>query len=494
MNYNLENIFDVAVFGAGISGFSSAMRLQKYNLRTLVFESHTQIGGCAGYFSKRKFSFDVGATTLVDFVEGGVGGNFFSDIGLPLPEGEYLDYIAWLPDRKIILYRDREKWSRERMEKIGNSKNHIRFWNFLDKVTDVFWNATRKNIKLPFSNTKELFHSIKAIGYKNLNLLKYGNCTMLDVLKKFDLEKDKALVGLLSMLIEDTVHSKIDKAPFINSALGISIRGAGLMRANGGLKGFWKYVSAHYLRLGGELKKSHRVNSFERKRDMWKINTNQGDFYAKKIISSLPIDLTYDISPEMIKTKLKPYISKNEKMKGGAIVVFLGVPEIEITNQSITHHQILLDYDRHLGNGNNMFISVSAEDDVLSAPKGYRSVMISTHCELEEWRSLSDLAYQEKKKSMGEKLIAYARKVYPDLGNNPLVYEIGTPVTYQKYTGRKLGAVGGFKQELFNSNFHAVPQDIGVSDFWITGDNTWPGLGTVAGLVSGRISAEYAIL
>jgi phytoene dehydrogenase-like protein len=70
------------------------------------------------------FSFDVGATTLVDFTEGGVGANFFRDIHLEMPKGKYIDYIAWLPDRQITLYQDPEKWKKERLDKIGSTQNH----------------------------------------------------------------------------------------------------------------------------------------------------------------------------------------------------------------------------------------------------------------------------------------------------------------------------------------------------------------------------------
>ncbi|MCB1160441.1 MAG: FAD-dependent oxidoreductase, partial [Leptospiraceae bacterium] len=451
-------IYDVAVFGAGISGFSSALRLQKKGLSTIVFESHTQVGGCAGYFIKKKFSFDVGATTLVDFVEGGVGGNFLKEIGLAIPEGEYLDYIAWLPDRQVVLYKDKEKWNRERLEKFGKSDNYIQFWKLMDRVTDVFWEASRKNIKLPIRNINEFLHTIQVIGLKNLHFLKYYNTTMLDILKKFNLEKDKALIGLLSMLIEDTIHSKIEKAPFINSSLGTTIRGAGLMRARGGMKGFWKNLSEHYLNLGGIVKKLHKVTSFCKEGDCWKITTDRGNFFAKKIISSLPLDVTYDLAPDFIQTKVKPYILKNKEDRGGAIVIFLGVPEEEVRDHTITHHQMLLDYDAELGNGNNMFISISSKDDNLSAPPGYRSVMISTHCELSDWQGLSEEEYRVKKQQIGDTMIHYARRVYPKLATNPVVLEVGTPITYQKFTNRKEGSVGGFKQTFANTNFHAVPQ------------------------------------
>lgn len=295
--------YDVAIFGGGISGFSTALRLQNKGFNTVVFEAHGQLGGCAGFFSKKGFSFDVGATTLVDFVDGGVGGNFFNDINLEIPEGEYIDYIAWLPDREVILFRDFDKWHTERLEKLGSTENHIKFWELMDKVTKVFWNASRQNTKLPIHNLKVLLVALKTIGIKNLYLLRYLNFTMLDILKIYKLENEKPLIGLLSILIEDTVHSNIEKAPFINSALGTTIRGAGLMRANGGMKKFWSYLSNHYLEIGGTIKKGNKVVNFQKEDKSWTITSKKGIFKAKKIISSLPIDLTYQISPDSIKMK-----------------------------------------------------------------------------------------------------------------------------------------------------------------------------------------------
>lgn len=484
--------FDIAVIGGGISGFSTALRLQSKGFKTIVLESHGQLGGCAGFFTKQGFSFDVGATTLVDFINGGVGGNFFEEISVPLPKGEYLDYLAWLPDRQIVLYRDREKWNRERLLKIGSTNNHKDFWTLMDRVTDVFWQASRRNLKLPIQSVSDLWNLIRAIGVKNLFLSRFLNVSMSDVLKKFKLENDAALTGLLAMLVEDTVHSSLDNAPFINAALGTTIRGAGLMRPEGGMKRFWQYLSEKYLEKGGTIKTGHKVTGFEKKSGVWKIETSKAGFLSRKIISSLPLDLTRQIAPEHIKVKLEKYIQLNESYRGSAIVLFLGVREEAVERQTLTHHQILNSYEEPFGNGNNMFISVSSKGDNLSAPEGCRAVMISTHCGISEWQNLTKDSYDQKKKDISNRLLTFAQKVYPNLDKELIVFETGTPRTYQKYTQRMDGSVGGYKQTLLNSNLKATPHHIGERDFWLVGDNTWPGLGTVAGLMGSKIVSEYA--
>ncbi|MFC7196528.1 hypothetical protein ACFQL4_20930 [Halosimplex aquaticum] len=177
--------------------------------------------------------------------------------------------------------------------------------------------------------------------------------------------------------------------------------------------------------------------------------------------------------------------------EGGAVVVFLGVPEEEVADRELTHHQVLRSYDEPLGDGTNMFVSVSAPGDTVCAPAGHRAVMLSTHCDVAEWQGLGPEEYERKKRAIGERLLTGARTVYPDLGTDPVVYEVGTPVTYQAFTDRPRGAIGGYRQTLGNTNQNAVPQDVGVDGFYLAGDTTWPGLGTVACLEGSRIAAGH---
>lgn len=474
-----------------MAGMAAAARLQAHGLATIVFEAHGQPGGCAGFYRRKGFSFDVGATTLVDFEPGGVGAELLSSIGMPPIEGEALPgYVAWLPDRVVTLHRDPTAWAAERLRTLRNSPAHHALWELLDRLADVFWQASREGIKLPIQRIGDLLNAAQRIRLSNLPLTRYMFWTMGDALKALGLRDDKPLVGLLSMLIEDTVHSSIDEAPLINAALGITIRGAGLTRAKGGMRGFWTRFTAQYRAMGGILKVGCPVEQVEGQEGSFTLSTRRGRFQAHQVVSALPAELTARLSPPPLRYALDPYIRRDESAMGGAIVVFLGVPASEVEGQNFTHHQLLQDYNTPLGNGNNMFISVSAPGDTESAPPGHRAVMISTHCDLEDWEHLSPEAYTQRKAEIGQRLVNYARRVYPRLGENALVYEIGTPRTYARFTHRPRGAVGGVRQTLANSNQNAIPHQIGLPGFWMVGDTTWPGLGTVACVLGSRIAAE----
>jgi C-3',4' desaturase CrtD len=487
-------MYDAAIIGGGISGLATAARLQAKGLRTVVFEVHGRPGGCAGYFCRKGFAFDVGATTLVDFEAGGVGGELLDSIGLTLPDAEALPgYIAWLPDRKVTLHRDAPKWGNERLAVLGDSLAHRQFWSLMDKLAVVFWNASRKGARMPLRNPADIMRDLQALGLPNLPLARYLRWTMGDALRAYGLRDDQPLCGLLSMLIEDTVHSTLDTAPLVNAALGITIRGAGLTRHKGGMMGFWQRFVAHYRALGGQLRTGCRVQSITGRRGDFSIQTICGKFSAAQVVSAVPANVTKQLAPDLMSNVLQPYLDRDERSLGGAVVIFLGVPEHQVNTQVFTHHQILLDYRQPLGNGNNMFISVSASGDVQSAPPGFRAVMISTHCDLAAWQGLSQAEYEAQKQAIANRLIEYARRVYPNLGQQAVICETGTPRTYEHYTRRLQGAVGGVRQTLKNSNQNAIPHDLGPAGFWMVGDSTWPGLGTVACVLGSRIVAEGVI-
>ncbi|GHJ46972.1 C-3',4' desaturase CrtD [Catellatospora sp. TT07R-123] len=482
---------DVAVIGGGMSGMATALRLQADGLSTVVFEAHGHAGGCAGYYRHRGFSFDVGATTLVDFAPGGVGAELLDATGLTGLDGHDLPgYVAWLPDRTVTLHRDPARWHAERLRALGDTRAHRRFWAGLDHLAHVFWSASRAGIRLPVRTPADALHDLRAVGLRHWPLARHLNRTLGDELRRHGLRGQDSLVALLGMLVEDTVHSAVDRAPLINAALGVTIRGAGLSRHRGGMHGFWRRLVAHYRSLGGDLRTGCRVEQVTGRAGAFAVHTPRGTVTAATVVSAVPAQLTAALAPPEVAAGLGPYLRRDEPDLGGAVVVFLGVPEDEVAEHEFTHHQLLHDYARPLGEGNNMFVSVSGPGDLDSAPPGHRAVMISTHTELGDWAGLSEADYAVRKEEIGRRLIGYARRAYPRLGERAVVCQVGTPRSYQRFTGRPGGAVGGVRQTPANTNQHALGHRSALPGFWLVGDSTWPGLGTVACVLGSRIVAD----
>jgi phytoene dehydrogenase-like protein len=483
---------EVAVVGGGIAGMATALRLQAAGIDTVVLEAHGHAGGCAGYWRHKGFSFDVGATTLVDFSPGGVGGDLLDAVGLPPLAGERLaGYEAWLPDRRVRLHHDPQRWRAERLRAFGDDPRHRRLWALLDQLATVFWRATRDGVRLPLRGPSDAIHDLRILGLRHLPLFRHLGSTVGAALRRVGLQDDAALRGLLGMLVEDTVHSELDRAPLINAALGITMRGAGLTRHAGGMHGFWRTLVRHYRGLGGLLRVATEVSRVDRHGDGYRILAQRGELHAKRVVFAIPAPAVRAIAATLpVARRLRPYVDRDRRHYGGAVVAFLGVPSAEVEGQDFTHHQLLQDYRSPLGDGNNMFISVSAPGDELSAPPGHRAVMISTHTSLKDWVGLDDDEYAHRKKEIGERLVGYAKRVYPTLGDRAVVFDVGTPRTYERFAWRPYGAVGGAHLTPRNANQFAVPHDLGGPGVWLVGDTTWPGLGTVASVVASRIVAD----
>jgi C-3',4' desaturase CrtD len=490
---NRRSVVDVAVVGGGLAGLATALRLQASGLTTMVIEAHGHAGGCAGYWRHRGFSFDVGATTLVDFEPGGAGAELLTSVGLPALAGEHLPgYVAWLPDRQVILHRDRAAWHDERLRAFGADRAHRDLWRVLDRIADDVWHASRAGIRLPVRRPRDVPHNLRALGLRRIGVARYLTRTLGDALRDHGLGDDTPLWALLGMLVEDTVHSTVERAPLINAALGITIRGAGLTRHEGGMHGFWRTLVGRYRQLGGVLRTGTVVSRVDGDAGRFRVHTHRGPTVAAdQVVLAVPAATTAALCAGLpVARRLGRFLDRDRAESGGAVLVVLGVPEAEVAGQAFTHHQVLADYRQPFGDGNNMFISVSRAGDHVSAPPGHRAVMISTHTRLSTWDNLETDEYALRKKEIGERLIGYARRVYPTLGDRAVVMDVGTPRAYERFAFRPGGAVGGPHQTLRNSNQFAIPHDLGGRGLWLVGDSTWPGLGTVACVLGSRIVAH----
>ncbi len=475
---------------------ATAARLAVRGQQVTVFESHRNVGGCAGYYRRQGFAFDVGATTLVDYGPSGVGGRLMAEIGLSDSLLEHLPgYLGWISNRTIVLSSEPARWRIERARSLGDTPAHRRLWTLLDNLARIYWRASQSRPRLPIQSTRELLSAAGVLHPKDWPSLRYLRWTLDDALSWAGLRHDAPLRAFMSMVVQDTVHSEPSVAPLINAALGMSIRGA-IARPHGGMFGFWGAFELRATELGVKIHRSLPVESVapaqNGQRGRFRLTTARGDFTADVVICTLPIWDAARIGPPAVGDALNRWCRRDESSLGGAAMLSMGVPNEEVAAHAFTHHQFLPEPDQPLGNGNNCFLSISSPGDTLSAPAGYRVAMLTTHVDLDGWLDLDDVAHAQAKKILGDRLLKIARVAYPDLGHRAQWLACASPKTYSRFTRRYKGSVGGIRLTLRNSNQRAVPHNIGVAGWVQAGDTTWPGLGTTACAICSEIAADDA--
>ena len=94
--------------------------------------------------------------------------------------------------------------------------------------------------------------------------------------------------------------------------------------------------------------------------------------------------------------------------------------------------------------------------------------------------------YEARKAEYLEKLLQTAEVALPGLRQAAKLVLPGTPVTFQRFTRRKLGRVGGFPQ---TSLFRSLGPKLGPG-LWMVGDSIFPGQSTPAVAMGGLRVAE----
>ena len=148
------------------------------------------------------------------------------------------------------------------------------------------------------------------------------------------------------------------------------------------------------------------------------------------------------------------------------------------------HHQIITTMQGALGETRSIFISLSPRWDSSRAPEGYRAATVTTHTDVQQWWDMpGEAAYEAKKAEYIEAMLTNIECVIPGFRAGIALTMPGTPITYQFYTGRHRGMVGGFPQ---TSLFKARSPLTGIVNVRIVGDSIFPGQST-AGVTLGAI-------
>jgi phytoene dehydrogenase-like protein len=174
----------------------------------------------------------------------------------------------------------------------------------------------------------------------------------------------------------------------------------------------------------------------------------------------------------------------------GAFTVYLGVREDVLPDALPLYNLIARSLTGHGDDGDSVFMSTSPAWDVSRAPTGRRAITLSTHTHARSWFALSREDYARQKATLLESLLQAAERVIPALRSGIEVLEVGTPRTFERFTRRPFGLVGGVPQTRSRSNFFAQSRKSGLDGLWLAGDTIFPGQGTVGVTLSGMLAAE----
>jgi phytoene dehydrogenase-like protein len=120
-------------------------------------------------------------------------------------------------------------------------------------------------------------------------------------------------------------------------------------------------------------------------------------------------------------------------------------------------------------------------------------VTVSTHTDVARWeRAALDGSLPVLRSAYAKRLGDALERVVPGAIARATVLEAGTPLTFQEYTGRARGLVGGLPQTPARATYGALSHRTPVANLFLCGDTAFPGQSTVGATISAVAAARAA--
>ena len=486
-------IHDVAVIGAGVAGLTAAALFARDGADVVLLEQHDKPGGCAGYFPVPSkwgdFGFPVGATVALGLENGGLHREIFEKLGVECAATPLDRLSVFLPDRRVELWHDARKWRSARAQLPGNRRGQELFWRLQEIVADAGWFALGRKPALPIQKPIDVWRDLALANPRLVPMLAALPFSVGEAMKWLRVDRDRAFSALVNLQLLITKQSLSHRAPLSNGMAGLDLWRHGGFHPVGGGGAISRILLDAFGKFGGTARFETRVLKAQRAGEVWHLETDKGPIRARKVIANLPLPNLPALVPQIGSTRINKLIRRAGE-GWGAVTLYVAVRDEIVPADLPLHSQILTRYAAtppylDAGAGDDVFLSLSPRGDESSAPRGWRTLNVSTHVRLSEWRDLSKDEYRARKKWWRDKLIDGVRVALPDFDAGKGFIITGTPSSWEDYTLRQNGGVGGAPLSRRNANLRALPSRVGLADFRLVGDNTFPGQGTVACALSG---------
>lgn len=487
----------VVVIGAGVGGLTTAALLAQKGYKVTVLEAQVYPGGSASTFDHKGYRFESGAT-----VAGG-----FQPNGPHHVLGEMLDidwqvklhdpaWVVHLPDKEVALTLDNT-------DVIANFPETEKFWEEQSKIADIAWSLSAQGLPWPPQDISELLQLAK-VGLMNfprdLQVIPFALTTVYDWLKRHNLADKQKFRRFIDATLLISAQNTSEIVNGVYGATAMDLARQGVYHVEGGIGGIAETLVDKVRDLGGEViyrqhvqriavENGHAVGVYATKgRRSKKEIFYPADFV---VVNNTPWSLENmlgDDAPSNLKAE-----TKRRHDTQGAFILHIGVDADKLPQDIADHHQIVNTYDGSMGEGETLYVSMSPEWDQSRAPDGKRAVTVSTHTNVQQWWDIladDEQAYYDCKSAYAERIISTIDKTLNGFKEASTLVLPGTPVTYEFYTMRHKGMVGGFPQ---SSLFKARGPRTGIRNIRLVGDSVFPGQST-AGVTLGGIRVAKDVM
>lgn len=487
--------YDAVVVGAGFGGLATALELTRRGARVALCETLNYPGGCASTFRREGHAFEAGATLFSGFESHQLFGRWIREHGMAV-KVDWLDPVVELrtPELRLPVHRDKARFIESLCALPGAPVAGIRrLFALQSQVAEALWPLFDDPALLPPLDVQALLrHSGRALRYAPL--LRWMGRPLGAVLEKLGLTGFTPLRTYLDALCQITVQCSAAEAeaPFALAAMDYYWRGTGHVR--GGIGKLAEAMAQAVEARGGTVLLANRVKSITRVPGGWSVSSRKGELLARNVVANLlPQGVLRLLGLPAEQLPRMGTMSERIGEGWGAAMLYLVVKAPEHEGGSAHHLELVRDAGAPFIEGNHLFMSISGAADEGRAPEGHRTVTVSTHVPL---KTLAGLPAEEQGRYLGgiqERMHAGLEQLAPEWMAGLTHTMTASPRTYQRFTQREGGAVGGVPRRAGLGNYRNLGPMQVMDGLWLVGDSVFPGQSTLATAVGGvRTAASIA--
>ncbi|TFE02323.1 phytoene desaturase family protein [Jeotgalibacillus salarius] len=478
---------EIIVIGGGIGGLTAGALLSQAGCKVTILEASREWGGCAGKFQRHKFLYASGATLGMGLENGGIHERVFRHLGITV-DAFRLDEVMKIRQaaRTLTFHADRQQHVQSLQQAFPSYSHEIAGF-----YQDVYQKAAKIRLLmkklpiLPIKTGREAFELLTSLKPTHVTLTPDFFKTVGALLKKHSLHQCKDFVHFIDGQLIDSMQTVSKDCALLMGVLALDIYHEGAYYVKGGLYQFADELVEAAKRNGAKTVLGRRVTAVRKIGNQYEVEDHRGHIRtADHVICNAPVQALRNLMEKDLFEQLSSGVKKRSKQDTwGTMTLYMSLDEAHLPEDFPLFQQLMNHNGKSHDEGNHLFLSVSDHNDRNRAPEGFRTLTVSTHINLDHWKSKTQ--YDQNKAVLKEKMLDTIRYYYPSIDQAIIDIYPGAPKAWERFPHRPGGVVGGFAQTRTHSLFFSLSHRTPLKNFWLCGDSVFPGGGTIGVSVSG---------
>lgn len=462
-----------------MGSLAAAAWLSAEGREVLVAEQNYLPGGCTSSYFRKGFIFEAGATTLVGLDQGMPLDLLLQKTGVQLPSIKLdLPMQVKMADGEVLnRYENLQHWIEE-AERFFGKKGQRVFWERCYQISRFVWSVSGRQMHFPPDQLKDLWHMLLNFRPVQLRFAFNAFSTVQDLLNQTGLADNQRFVDFVNQQLMITAQNKASEVNLLFGATALCYTNFGNYYMPGGLINLVKPIVEYIESKGNKFENRTQVLEIKRLDEKFLITTNKGHLKAKYIVSGIPVNNLMELFPELNGNKrFRSKIMDSDKLNGAFTMGFgvKGKVPIGAIHRQLHHHGI------GLAGSESIFISYSHPSDLSRAPEGHYVASVSTHVHNPAVNVID-------KEAVAEKITDFLMQNNCFEGGEIVYQHASTPATWQDWTLRKYGFVGGYPQFRSIKPWQMISARA-AKGIYLCGDSVYPGQGIPGVTLNGIIAA-----